>query len=279
MFPILFQVGPFTLHSFGVMMALGFLAAFFIMNHFSRRGYTALTEQQLSHLIVWLMLGGVAGARLAYVLEHWQSEFAASPASIIRVDQGGLMFYGGVVGAILAIALFSRLVRRPVLEVLDLCAVVLPLGHALGRLGCFLNGCCYGMLCESLISVRYPAGSLAWRDQLAADPSMATARYALPVLPTQLIELAANLVLFGILAAVFKRKSRAGAATALYLMLYGVIRFSTEFLRGDSRLVIGSLSIGQWISTGTFGLGALLLIALLAKSRLGSRCAAAGGHG
>lgn len=248
MYPIFFQLGPLTLHAFGAMMALGFLAALFAMRRLARHGVSGLNDDQLARLIVWIMVGGVIGARLAYVAEHWSSEFSTNPGAIIRIDQGGLMFYGGVLGAILAISLFAHRARRHPFELLDLCAAVLPLGHAFGRMGCFLNGCCHGQISDSPLSVCYPAGSLAWREQVADGLLLPSAAASLPVMPTQLIELAANLVLFGILYRLARRRLVRGAVTAAYLMLYAIVRFLTEFMRGDVRLAFGGLSIGQWIS-------------------------------
>lgn len=276
MHPILFRIGPVTLHAFGALMALGFLAALFVMRRLARGGFVRLNDDQVSGLIVWLMAGGVLGARLAYVLEHWSAEFAGHPGAILRIDQGGLMFYGGVLGAIGAVGLFARRHRRGFLEVLDLCAVGLPLGHAFGRLGCFLNGCCHGRICEHPVSVRYPAGSIAWREHLAAGRIGATAEWSLPVLPTQLIELGANLILFAGLYRLARRQPRHGSVTAAYLMLYAVIRFTTESMRGDPRMAVGVLSISQFISVLVFGVGLGLAGFLYWRARRTARGESAG---
>jgi phosphatidylglycerol:prolipoprotein diacylglycerol transferase len=267
MHPIFFQLGPVTLHAFGAMMALGFLASLGGMRHLARGGFGHLNDDQLSKLLVWLMLGGVVGARLAYVAEHWRSEFAGHPGAIIRIDQGGLMFYGGVLGAVLAIRLFARLERQHPFEIMDLCAAVLPLGHAFGRLGCFLNGCCYGRVSGGLLSVSYPAGSVPWREQVADRLISAAAPCSLPLLPTQLIEMVANLIVFGVLFSLARRHPYRGLVTAVYLMLYAVIRFNTELLRGDARMLVGTFSISQFISIVIFGLGLGLLGILRAQRR------------
>lgn len=255
MYPTFFQLGPLTLHAFGVMMALGFVAALAVMRRLSRHGFGGLDDDQLARLIVWIMAGGIVGARLAYVAEHWSGEFAANPGAIIRIDQGGLMFYGGVLGAILAIGGFARRAGRPLFDLLDLCAVGLPLGHAFGRLGCFLNGCCFGRVCQGTLGVGYPAGSLTWREQVAAGLLPASAASSLPVVPIQLVELAANLVIFGLLLRLARRHPARGRVTSAYLLLYAVVRFTTETLRGDPRLTQGGLSIGQWVSILVFAIG------------------------
>jgi len=249
------QLGPLTLKAYGLMMALGFAAAWFAAGRLSRG--TTRNPDLLANLTVWLMLAGVLGARAAYVAEHWTAEFATQPLSVVRIDQGGLMFYGGVAGATLALLLFAwRHQQRPA-ALFDLMAAVLPLGHAFGRIGCFLHGCCHGRVSTSSLAVVFPAGSPAWEVQCAAGQIPATALHSLPVLPTQLFESAANLVLFVVLASQYRRLSVRwpGLVTALYLMAYATIRFCIEPLRGDLRMTVGVWSIGQTISLLLFACG------------------------
>ncbi len=260
MYPELLKIGPFTLHSFGLMMALGFLAALLAMRRLARG--THRDSDYLSRLLVWLMVGGLAGSRLAYVLEHWRNEFSGRPLDIFRIDQGGLMFYGGVIGAIVAIFVFAHRRREHPLEILDLAAAVLPLGHAFGRMGCFLNGCCYGRCTQGPLAVRFPAGSFPWHDHLRQGIIASEATHSLPIVPTQLLEMGANLALFALLFAVGLRHPRRGSITGLYLLLYPVIRFIMEIFRGDPRMTLGALSVGQVISLGLFGLGTILLLSL-----------------
>jgi phosphatidylglycerol:prolipoprotein diacylglycerol transferase len=258
MHPDILTIGPFTLHAFGVMMALGFLAAMLVMRRLARG--THRNDDYLSRLLVWLMLGGVAGARLAYVVEHWSNEFAGRPAAIFRIDQGGLVFYGGVIGAVAAILLFARRQREHPLAIMDLAAVALPLGHACGRLGCFLNGCCYGRSWHGPLAVRFPAGSLPWREQVLRGRLAPGSASSLPLVPTQLIELTGNLLLFALLYRLARRRPRGGLVSAVYMLLYACLRFATEFLRGDARLRVGALSIGQVGSAGLLLLGLALLV-------------------
>jgi phosphatidylglycerol:prolipoprotein diacylglycerol transferase len=258
MCPELLKIGPFTLHAFGAMMALGFLAAFAAMRKLARG--TGRDGDYLSRLLVWLMIGGIAGARLAYVAEHWRSEFAARPGAVFRIDQGGLMFYGGVFGALAAILLFARRRRENPLQITDLAAAALPLGHAFGRVGCFLNGCCYGRPWEHPLAVAFPAGALAWRDQHLRGLIPADAPRSLPLVPVQLLEAGLNLLIFVVLARLYPRRSRDGAVTAAYLLLYPPARFVTEMLRGDPRRTFGAISIGQTLSLALLFCGVLLSI-------------------
>jgi phosphatidylglycerol:prolipoprotein diacylglycerol transferase len=263
MHPILFYLGSRPIHTFGPLMALGFLAGWLLMRRLTRG--TARTADDLSTLLAWLMFGGLAGGRMAYVIEHWQAEFAAHPAAIIRVDQGGLMFYGGLAGGLIALLLFAWRRREPLLEWCDLTAVALPLGHALGRLGCFMNGCCHGRPWKGALAVRFPAQAPAWQEQVLAGQLSATATRSLPVLPIQLIEAAANLLLCALLYRLARRRPRAGRVTACYLLGYAGIRFATEFGRGDARLNVGALSIGQLVSLALLAAGVALLVARRGK--------------
>lgn len=252
MFPDLIDLGFVHLRTYGACMAIGFLLCWTLIEKLSGR-------KDLSNLIFSLMISGVVGGRTAYVIEHWRSEFAMNPQNIIRVDQGGLMFYGGLIFAIIAFTVWCRMRRESLLSMADLLCTVIPLGHAFGRIGCFFYGCCYGRAVDSVFSVRFPARSPAWYEQVNAGLIDAGAKTSLPVLPTQLFEAAALLVLFAVLLAVY-RKFRRGTA-AIYLVGYGIIRFALESLRGDPRVAFFGLSIGQIISIGVIALGFLFALA------------------
>ena len=266
MYATILQLGPFTIRAYGLMMATGFACAWYAAVCLSRG--THRNADYLSTLVVWLMLAGVLGARLAYVAEHWTQEFAGHLEAIPRIDQGGLMFYGGVGGAGLALILFVRARRERFLELSDLLLAVLPLGHFFGRLGCFLNGCCHGRISHSCLAVTFPSHSPAWYLQVFNHQLAETAPRSLPVLPTQLLESGANLLLFVLLVMLYRRPNhRTGIVTAAYFMAYAVIRFLVEPLRGDLRMNVGYWSIGQFISIVLFVTGAGLLVWRLHQSR------------
>lgn len=242
-------------------MALGFLFSWQVAVWLCNR--TGQNADQLTSLVTWLMLSSVLGARTAYVMEHWTAEFADTPMAILRLDQGGLMFYGGLIAATLVLALYARVTKKPLFQITDLILSVVPLGHAFGRIGCFMHGCCYGKITDSCIGVAFPKGSPAWWEQTSSVPPLIaqTALKSLPVIPTQLIESAANLVLFFILFALYpKRYHQLGFITGCYLTCYATLRFLIEYLRGDPRLSIGPFSISQAISLALFLVGILCLI-------------------
>ena len=280
MHPILFSLGPFTLHSYGLCMALGILCAYAALAKLAaRRG---VASEPLSNLVVALVLVGLAGARAFYVAEHWSAQYAARPLSAVRIWEGGLMFYGSIVFGAAGLVLWCLWRRRSVREWLDLFAVAVPLGQAFGRVGCFLNGCCHGRVADTALSVRYPARSMPWLEQvesgaLAPFSDGSLPPRSLPVLPTQLFEAAACLALFAALWWLFRRlhpvsdagrPSRfPGAVAAAYFLGYGAIRFADEIFRADERLHFGWFSISQTISMALWALGLALLAALALRRR------------
>lgn len=244
MYPDLIDLGFLHLKTYGACMATGFLLCWWLVERLSGR-------KDLSNLLLSLMVSGVVGSRIAYVIEHWQSEFAANPLQVVRVDQGGLMFYGGFVLAFIVFFVWCFRHRESPLRLADLLAAVVPLGHAFGRIGCFFYGCCYGRDSDAWCAVTFPAGSPSWFEH---------GRQLVRVLPTQLFEAAALLVLFGLLMFVwFKCRRRDGRVLGLYLIGYAVIRFCIEYLRGDPRAAVGPFSISQTISIAMTVVGALFL--------------------
>ena len=280
MHPVLFTLGPFTLHSYGLCMAVGILCAYAVLARLvARRGED---PDALANLVVALVLVGLAGARTFYVAEHWSAQFAGDPLAAVRIWEGGLMFYGSIVFGAAGLVAWCLWRRRSVLEWLDRFAVVVPLGQAFGRVGCFLNGCCWGRACDTALSVRYPAHSAPWREQLDAGALLpfsdgSLPARSLPVLPTQLFEAAGCLALFALLLLLFRRlhpasdagtpSRSAGAAAAGYFLGYGAIRFVDEIFRADERLHFGWFSISQSISMALWALGLALLARLLLVRR------------
>lgn len=251
MIPVLFKIGPFTVHSFGLMVALGFLFGMFSMRFLSKRGFAGgISEDLISSLVVSILFGGALGARIAHVAENWEAEFKGRFfEEFFRFDKGGLMFYGGLIGAIAVICLFAYIKNVNLFDILDLCGIALPLGHAFGRIGCFLNGCCFGRISDSAIAICYPPRAPAWTSQLQEGLITISAPKSLPVLPSQLIEASLNLILFVFLFFMaLKKKPPRGLIAGCYLVGYSIIRFFTETLRSDPRMQIGPLSIAQTIS-------------------------------
>jgi len=241
MHPILFSVGPFTLRSYGVMMALSFLLGLGLANVLNRREGRSFDE--LLDLGTWIMLGAVLGARILYCIVEWP-QFQAQPWTVFAVWQGGLVYYGGLIGAALTAYGVMRFKGMPVWSYADVLAPGLALGQVTGRLGCFLNGCCYGRVSAGFGLV-FPGVS------------------SQPVLPTQLYESAGCLLLALGLAWLHGHRRFKGQVFALYLILYALLRFGLELLRGDAErgtlLGLPWLSPGQWTSLLALAAGLLLM--------------------
>ena len=253
MFPDLIDIGFLHLKTYGACMATGFVLAWWLIEKLSGR-------KDLSNLMMALMIGGVLGSRIAYVIEHWSAEFAARPLNVVRIDQGGLMFYGGFILSFAVFFGWCFVKKERPLALADLLCAVLPLGHAFGRIGCFFYGCCYGRDSDAWCAVTFPAGSPSWYEH---------GRRMVSVLPTQLFEAAALLVLFAALLAfryrkTFMRGFGEGTLTGLYMIGYGAIRFGIEYLRGDPRAAVGPFSISQTISIALVAAG----LAFLGISRI-----------
>jgi phosphatidylglycerol---prolipoprotein diacylglyceryl transferase len=233
--PIAFHVGSWPVYWYGLCMAGAFLAAITHWEWLGRR--QGRPKGFGSDLAMWIIAGGVIGARVAYVLAHWEI-YRADPVSVFALREGGLVFYGGALGGVLAVALFARRRNLPLGRLGDYAVSGLPLGHAIGRLGCFTRGCCYGAPCPEC----------DWSVVVEG-----VARH-----PVQLYEAAANGLVYAALVAIVLRAGprRPGLTVAAYGVLYGGVRFFMEFLRGDERLVWAGLNLAQWTSLAFIAAGA-----------------------
>ena len=264
--PVCFTILGRPVYWYGVFLALGFGAGLLHLARLDRR--EGRPPGFASDLAFWIIIGGIVGARAAYVLGNW-SEFAANPGLIVRVDKGGLVFYGGFFGAWLAAWIFAVLKHMPVLKLFDYTVSALPLGHAFGRIGCFLNGCCQGSPHAGWLSFTYPAKSAVWWAQLEDKLIAPSATAALPVWPVQLFEAAANLVIYALLFAAYRRRHADGSIVVLYFLLYPAVRFTLEFLRGDlsGRVVVHGLTSAQWVSLVLFAVALVFAHILRQRAR------------
>ena len=262
MHPDFFRIGPLTIHAYGVMMALGFLAGLTNWYYLGRREGRDI--KFCSDLLFVMMMAGVLGGRVAYVIADFDY-FRDQPLKVFRIDEGGLIYYGGFLGALVAVWVLARMHRESFLKLGDFVITSLPLAHAFGRIGCFLNGCCFGREWSGALAVCFPAGSLAWHQQVASGQLAPQSAAALPVHPPQLYESAFNLALYVVILCAYRRRRHDGAVAGLYLLLYPAGRFALEFLRGDDRLRWMHLSVAQWISLALFVFGAGLLAATVRR--------------
>lgn len=169
MYPQLFKI-PFTdltVKSYGFMMVLGVLAAIYLIRRLSRS--MGHNPEHITNAALYALLGGLFGARLFYVVHYWDN-FKSNLIEIFFVWQGGLELLGGFISALAVIILYIRIHRLPVRQYLDILAMGLTVALAFGRIGCLLNGCCFGAPCDNFTAIRFPYGSIPYQNQLQADP-------------------------------------------------------------------------------------------------------------
>ena len=228
MHPILFKFGIFQVYSYGLMVALAFWVSVFLL---SRRGYIlSLDRDFFWNLSFWALTGGILGGRLMYILLNLDF-FSKNPLEIFQLWHGGLVWYGGFIAGLLAAIFYLKRHKAPILKTLDLAAPFIALAQAIGRIGCFLNGCCYGR-------------PVSWGIYFP--------EYNERLIPVQLISSFDLLVIFIILRFLEERPHRPGSVVVYYLLFSSLERFLAEFLRNDSTRNFFGLTIFQLISIVIF---------------------------
>jgi len=265
--PIAFQIGPLTIHWYGIMIAVAFLAGLWTAS--LRAPRENIPGERIGDIVLWLMAGGILGARFVYVTTYWKDEFASQPLSeIFMIQHGGLVYYGGLIGAIIGGFIYIRWKKLPMWKVADVLAPSIALGNFFGRLGCFFNGCCYGYPTHLPWAVQFPNQSYAWSQQYQqglvgkTDPS-------LPVHPTEIYDALTNFILYLLLAWLFRRKKFDGQVFATYLVGYAITRTIMEYFRGDyppGHIHYG-LTPGMLVSIPIFMVGLALGIVLSRRTR------------
>ncbi len=262
MHPIAFQFGSFTIHWYGVMIALAFLAGLWTAMRRARRENIA--GDKIADLVFWIMIAGMIGARTAYVTTYW-SEFANQPISeIFMIQHGGLVYYGSLIGAAIALFTYVRWKRLPFLKIGDILAPSIALGNAFGRIGCLLNGCCYGRVCHLPWAIRFPSQSEgAWMQQFHQG-LVGRNEPSLPVHPTEIYDALLNFALYLGLAWLFRHKKFDGQVFATYLIGYAVFRSLVELFRGDypPDHIHNGLTSAQLVSIPIFVTGLFLAVIL-----------------
>jgi phosphatidylglycerol:prolipoprotein diacylglycerol transferase len=215
--PVLFHIGPFSVRAYGVMLAISFvLGAMWATRAGARRG---IDPDRVLSLIGWILVSSIVGARLHFVLAH-PGPFAG-PLDFFRIWEGGLTLYGGLIAAIVASFLYLRRHRIPFLLIADTMAPAIALGEAVTRIGCYLNGCCFGAPCHGGACIQYPADSYA----------AMTLGAGVAVYPAQLYLSGAMLLLFVALWRMNRRVLPAGVLFGAYLFGQGVARYVVDFYR------------------------------------------------
>ncbi|MEA2011888.1 MAG: prolipoprotein diacylglyceryl transferase [Verrucomicrobiota bacterium] len=243
--PVALKLGPLTIYWYGVMVATAFASGLYLIR-LRVQNKKNITFEQSSDLAIAGLVGAIIGARIFYVLTNL-SIYLKDPLQIIRIDKGGLVFYGGMIGAIAVIIFLCKKHNYNIREIADLFTPSLVLGQAIGRIGCLINGCCFGKACSNFLGIHYSSGSLAHQIQLQKGIILPTATQPLAVYPTQFFSTLLHLTLLIFLLLADKKKHKHGIIFCYYLIVYGTFRFFVEFLRGDYINMYGPFTIAQII--------------------------------
>lgn len=237
MFPVIFSLGPISIYSYGTMVALAFIACLFLLKDEAKN--KGLSYQTIVDLCFWILICGLVGARLFYVILNWDY-FRSYPLEVFKLYHGGLVIYGGIIAGTLTGLVYLKRKRLDVGLTLDVIAPYIVLAQAIGRIGCLLNGCCFGY--PSVCGLYFPVHS----EILS---------------PIQAYSSLANLSIFIILKSIGHRISTKGNIFIIYLMLYSTKRFIVEFFRADTPKNILGFSVFQILSVVIFIIaGAILTI-------------------
>ncbi len=251
---VAFYIGSYPVAWYGVLVAMAFLIGLWLAG---RRGLRdGIPAEQIMDLGPWMILGTIIGARAFYVATYWKEAFAREPwYEIFMIQHGGLVFYGGFIGASIAVIAYLRWKHLPIWKFGDAIAPSIALGYVFGRLGCLMNGCCYGKPTNMPWAICFPKGF----DE-KGEPRHPTRGE--PVHPTQIYDSLLNLVFYLVLAWLYRRKKFDGQIFAIYLMGYAGLRSFVESFRGDytSEHIHGILTPAQVVSLVIFSAGLLLYL-------------------
>jgi len=253
MYPELFRIGSFPINTYGVFLALAFLCAILITVRLAARD--GLPREKIYDLCLWMLLSSLVGSKLLMLFT--EPEYRDHPSQLLSLDflRSGGVFYGGLIGAVLAGYLLMRRYKLPWWKTADACAPGIAIGNFFGRQGCFAAGCCWGK-----------PTSLPWGVKFSElGHEITGVPVGVPLHPTQLYESFAMLLVFFFLLWLHKRKRFSGQVILVYALLYSVIRFAIEFVRDDPRgdilglTTLTGLSTSQMISL-VIGVSALILL-------------------
>lgn len=247
----LITIGPVTIYGYGLMIAIGIIAAYLNTERLAKKN--GLDPDPVFNILVIGVGFGIIGAKLLYYITILD-EIIANPKLLLNFTEG-FVVYGGIIFGILGALLYCKKKGLPFFNYLDCAAPSIALAQGFGRIGCFLAGCCYGTQMDSPISITFTNSSYAPNN--------------VPLFPSQLVSSAFDFLHFFVLCALLKRNKQPGKIGAFYLVFYSIGRFIIEFFRGDlARGSVGSLSTSQFISVFVAIIGIAMVIFLSKKKEV-----------
>lgn len=245
MMPTLIQIGEFGLPAYGTMLVISFIVALFLVKRAAKR--FNISPIIIENLAFWIMLGVIIGGRLLYVLFHWE-DYANDILGILKIWTGGMMFFGGFIGAFIAGVIYVRREKISIPLLSDIISPSLGLGEFFTRIGCFLNGCCFGIPSNLPWAVHFPEHSIAGSSPVGDCP----------IHPTQLYASLFGLLLFFFLQKRLFQRHRRGEVFSLYLIFSSVFRFGIDFIRYYENAA--NFLINQIISLALIVIGIIFFI-------------------
>ena len=226
----LFSIGPFTVHGYGLMIGIGFVLAVLIGGYRTKK--LGLSEDDFTNISLCVLIFGWMGGKIMFIIVNFRA-FLSSPLGMLGSE--GFVVYGGIITGILSILVYCRVEKLSFLTYMDMMAPAVAINQGLGRVGCFMAGCCYGKPTDLWFGVVFPENSLA--------PA------GIRLIPTQLFSAFFDIMLAVFLILITRKVKYRGMVSGLYLVLYGVGRFIIEIFRDDAdRGMVGPLSTSQFIS-------------------------------
>jgi phosphatidylglycerol:prolipoprotein diacylglycerol transferase len=250
------------IHTYGLLVASAFLLAMTLAGRAAERA--GLSRDRVMDLSFWILLAAMVGSRILFIIVNWD-EYAHDPASIFAFWKGGLVFYGGFIGAVACSIWYMRRHQMEFFPYADAMGPSVAIGQAVGRLGCFSAGCCWGGAADPhfALAARFPPESLAYQSQAANHLINAGALTTIPIHPTQLYESIGTACIFLFLTFWRSRKRFHGELIALYLMLYAPLRATVETFRGDEERGRVFNFVGSWARHAWWNLSTSELISVL----------------
>ena len=249
--PVLLSIGPFEIRYYGLFFVLGFVIAYFLLNHLAKKKEISLNKDDIADLILYIIVGIILGARIFYVFVYNLPFYLSNPFEIIAVWHGGLSFHGGLIGAVIAGFYFCKRKKVDFYEIADILVIPVALGLALGRIGNFTNGELYGRITDVPWAVKFPDAE-GFRH------------------PSQIYAAFKNLLIFFTLWAIKDKTLPKGFMFWLFVVMYSALRFAVEFFRvPDEQLgfIISWLTMGQILSIVMFLVGLFFIYKVSKKNR------------
>jgi len=236
MYPDLFSIGPITLHTYGLFVAIGFFVGLMVTTRLGKS--EGFSSQQIMDMGFIIILSAIIGSRAMYIVMN-TSYYTHAPLDMLKIWEGGLVFSGGVIGVVLTMLWYVKRHDLPLGKTADLWAPAIAIGQAIGRIGCFMAGCCYGKPTDSIFGVTF------------SNPNSLARPLHVPLHPTQLYSSISGVVIFMVLLLLYSKKKFEGQVFLWFLIMHSTARLAIEHFRGDDRgiLLSSNMSMTQLVAT------------------------------